>query len=124
MIHANLWGPYRLPIFDGNKYFLTLVDDFSRMTWLFLLKFNSYVCVVLKFFMSYVKTQFNKNVKVIRTDNGLEFVNSTYSELFNNLGMVHQRTCVYTPQQNRVVERNHIHILEVARAMRFRLIYL
>ncbi|XP_070030778.1 uncharacterized protein [Nicotiana sylvestris] len=28
----------KVPIFDGNKYFLTLVDDFSRMTWLFLLK--------------------------------------------------------------------------------------
>nr|XP_009620486.1 uncharacterized protein LOC104112311 [Nicotiana tomentosiformis] len=61
----------------------------------------------------------NKYVKNIRTDNGLEFINSTYSDLFSNLGMIHQKTCVYTPQQNGVAERKHIHILEVARAMRF-----
>ncbi|XP_070035325.1 uncharacterized protein [Nicotiana tomentosiformis] len=82
-------------------------------------KCHSNVRVVLKFFMSYVKIQFNKDVKVIRTDNGLEFVNSTCSELFNSPGMVNQRTCVYTPQQNGVAERKHRHILEVARAVRF-----
>lgn len=77
LIHADIWVPYKLPTVDGNKYFLTLVDGVFRMTWLFLLKFKFDVCVVLKFFMFYVKTQFNKVVKVIKTYNGLEFVNST-----------------------------------------------
>lgn len=31
-IHADVWGPYSIESHDGNKYFLTLVDNFSRTT--------------------------------------------------------------------------------------------
>lgn len=37
LIHGDVWGPYRLPTHDGKRFFLTLVDDCSRTTWLFLL---------------------------------------------------------------------------------------
>ncbi|GJU86030.1 ribonuclease H-like domain-containing protein [Tanacetum coccineum] len=30
IIHYDVWGPYRVVTKDGNIYFLTLVDDFSR----------------------------------------------------------------------------------------------
>nr|XP_033516843.1 uncharacterized mitochondrial protein AtMg00300-like [Nicotiana tomentosiformis] len=32
IVHADVWGPYRVPTHDGKRYFLTLVDDFSRYT--------------------------------------------------------------------------------------------
>ena len=32
IIHANIWGPYSTPSLNGSKYFLTLVDDYSRCT--------------------------------------------------------------------------------------------
>lgn len=32
MIHAEVWGPYRVSNHDESRYFLTLVDDYSRMT--------------------------------------------------------------------------------------------
>lgn len=119
LIHIDLWGPYNTPTCDGNKYFLTIIDDFSRMTWLFLLKLKSDICVSLQVFLQYVKTQFGKVVKIIRTNNGTEFVNSICDQLFQDMGIVHQKTCPYTPQQNGADERKHTHILEVTRAMRF-----
>lgn len=47
LIHVNVWGPYKTAIFDGNKFFLTVVDDYSRFTWIFLLnqKSDVYVCL-------------------------------------------------------------------------------
>ncbi|XP_019260764.1 PREDICTED: uncharacterized protein LOC109238744 [Nicotiana attenuata] len=41
LVHMDVWGPYKIPTVNGNKFFLTVVDDFSRKTWIFLLKLKS-----------------------------------------------------------------------------------
>lgn len=73
----DVWGPYKVQTFDGNNYFLTIVDYFTRMTWLYLLKMKFDMCVVIPTFLHYVKTQFNKTIKTIRSENGTEFLNDT-----------------------------------------------
>ncbi|XP_070017793.1 uncharacterized protein [Nicotiana sylvestris] len=55
----------------------------------------------------------------VRTDNGTKFVNSVCENFFKNLGVIHQKTCPYTPQQNGVAESKHRHILELTRGIRF-----
>jgi hypothetical protein len=37
LIHCDIWGPYKIASFSGAKYFLTIVDDYSRFTWVFFL---------------------------------------------------------------------------------------
>ena len=56
---------------------------------------------------------------MLRSDNGCEFFNSQVSALLTTLGILHQSSCTYTPQQNGIVERKHRHILEMARSLRF-----
>ncbi|XP_075098537.1 uncharacterized protein LOC142175517 [Nicotiana tabacum] len=97
LIHVNVWGPYKYATFDGHRYFLTVVDDFTRLTWLFLLKLKSDVCVVLTQFVVFVQTQFNKVLKAVRSENGPEFINFVCHALFQKYGSIHQKTCAYTP---------------------------
>lgn len=70
------------------------------MTWLFLLKLKLAGCVSITEFLVYVKTQFGKGVKILRSDNGTEFVNSVCVNMFKDMGIVHQWSCPYTLQQN------------------------
>lgn len=51
LIHMNVWGPYKVPIYDRNKYFWTIVDDYTRMAWIYLLKMKSDACVFIPLFL-------------------------------------------------------------------------
>lgn len=115
----DLWGPYKTFTFDNKYYFLTMVDDHSRYTWVHLLQLKYEVIVAIKTFVSMIKTQFGIIVKTIRFDKYTEFINSQCKTLFQSLGILRQTSYPHTPQQNEVMERKHIHILNIARALKF-----
>ncbi|XP_070035124.1 uncharacterized protein [Nicotiana tomentosiformis] len=117
LLHVDLWGPYHIPIQDNYRNFLAIVDDFSRSTWTHLLSCKSNTFHAIKDFLSMIENQFGTSVKTIRSDNGLEFVNNETMTYFQEKGIVHQKICPYTPQQNGVVERKHKYLLETARAL-------
>ena len=62
LIHVDVWGPYRVHSSCGAVYFLTIVDDYSRAVWTFLLLEKSEVKDVLKRFLAYTEKQFKKLV--------------------------------------------------------------
>ncbi|XP_075088478.1 uncharacterized protein LOC142170460 [Nicotiana tabacum] len=119
LLHIDIWGPYHTPTHNNYKYFLTMVDDYSRTTWTHLLSSKSNALQVLKAFVSLVKNQFHTTIKSVTSDNGLEFTSMESASFFQDQGIVPQKTCPYTPQQNDVVERKHIYLLEIARALLF-----
>ncbi|GJU29238.1 cysteine-rich receptor-like protein kinase 8 [Tanacetum coccineum] len=73
----------------------------------------------LKSFLKFVSTKFEKQVKIVRSDNALEFVKGQCGPYLLSKRIVHQTSCVDRPQQNGRVERKHMHILDTARALRF-----
>lgn len=48
IVHMDLWGPYKVTTFDKKYYFLTIVDDHSKYTCIYLLQLKCEVIVVLK----------------------------------------------------------------------------
>ncbi|KAM2634977.1 hypothetical protein EV1_025388 [Malus domestica] len=117
LIHCDIWGPHRVNSHSGARYFLTIVDDYSRFTWIHLMRLKSETQGLLCSFIAWVQTQFKCVIKTIRADNGAEF---TYLRpFFDSKGIVFHTSCPSTPQQNGVVERKHRHFLNVGRALRF-----
>ena len=70
-------------------------------------------------FNSLIKNQFQTKIQVFRSDNGREFVNQGLREYFFSEGIVHQTSCVDTPQQNGISKRKNHHLLEVTRSLLF-----
>ena len=114
LIHTDIWGPYKVETRGKFRYFLTIVDDHTRMTWVYLIKKkNDYLCT-LKLFVAYAYKQFKKTVDRIRSDNALEFQDMECKRYFAEKGIHHETSCAYRPQQNGRVERKHRNILEMA----------
>ncbi|GKC48116.1 putative RNA-directed DNA polymerase, partial [Tanacetum coccineum] len=90
LVHLDLRGPYRVPSREGFKYFLTILDDYSRDIWVYLIKTKDEVFDVFVSFINFVNNQFDVKLKTVRYDNGTEFVNSKMSKVFSELGIIHQ----------------------------------
>jgi len=119
MIHSDVWGPSRISTMFGKRWFVTFIDDHTRLSWVFLLKGKSEVKNVFETFHVMVETQFNEKIKIFRSDNGREFFNEQLGSFFRKTGVVHQSSCPDTPQQNGIAERKNRHLLEVTRALMF-----
>ncbi|XP_019237807.1 PREDICTED: uncharacterized protein LOC109217959 [Nicotiana attenuata] len=88
LLHMDMWGPYHAPTHDNHRYFITLVDDYSRCTWTHLLTSKSNALHVIKAFYAMAQNHFNTSIKTISIDNGLEFVNTETTMFFQAKGIL------------------------------------
>ena len=115
-MHLDTWGPYSLALIQG-PYFLTIIDDSSRGTWIYLMQAKEEAPTFFEHFVKIAKTQFNEQMKSVKSNNVAEFL--WFQNYLLGQGIFHQTSCPHTPQQNSVVEQKHKHLLEVARALCF-----
>lgn len=119
LIHSDIWGPSPIPNITGAKWFVSFIDDCTRVTWIFLLKHKFDVSTVLPNFCSMIKTQFGVNIKRFRSDNAKDYFNQVLTPYFQREGIIHESSCVNTPQQNGVAERKNGHLLDSTRSFMF-----
>ena len=118
-MHSDIWGPSRISTPSGKRWFVTFIDDHTRMTWVYLMTQKSEVEHIFKTFYNMIYTQFETKIKVLRSGNGREYFTKLLSDFFSQNGIFQQSSCVDTPQQNGIAERKNKHLLEVARALLF-----
>ncbi|GJP83968.1 hypothetical protein CLOP_g14067 [Closterium sp. NIES-67] len=79
LVHMDVVGPTRAPSLSGSRYFLTIVDDHTRAVWVYPLKSKGEVAAaVLKEWMPRAQRECGHKVKVIRSDNGGEFIGADF----------------------------------------------
>lgn len=107
LIHGYICGPISPPTPAGNRYFLLLVDDFSRKMWVFMLKQKSDALAAFKKFKTLVENETKATITVFRTDRGGEFTSNEFQSFCDEAGIQSHLTAPYSPQQNGVVERRN-----------------
>lgn len=117
IVHTDLCGPMQTPSLTGNIYFLTFIDDYSRKTWVYLLKQKSETFAVFKRFKALVEKEIGKYIKVLRSDRGGEYMLNNFMEFCQDHGIKRQFTTRFNPQQNGVAERKNQTIMNIARSM-------
>uniref|UniRef100_A0A2N9HHL8 Integrase catalytic domain-containing protein n=1 Tax=Fagus sylvatica TaxID=28930 RepID=A0A2N9HHL8_FAGSY len=117
LVHSDIWGPARTTGLCDARYFVTFIDDHSRLTWVYVLKDRSQLFSVFQSFYAEISNQFNAKLLAFRTDNAREYLDSAFQQFLESRGIIHQTSCVRTPQQNGIAERKNGPILAIARAL-------
>jgi hypothetical protein len=63
------------------------------------------------------QNQFEFDIKKVRSDNGSEFKNDRIDEYCDDKGIKHEFSSKYTPEQNGIVERKNMTLIDTARSM-------
>ncbi|CAI7812042.1 unnamed protein product [Closterium sp. NIES-53] len=110
-------GPLKLGA-AGAEYFLTIVDVYTRMTWVYVLSKKSDVAETVKTdWLPMVERQQDRLVKAIRTDRGGEFLSKEFSLWLKKNGIRHSLTMPYSPAMIGIAERANRTITETARGL-------
>lgn len=105
LLYADLWGPAPVISKGGAKYFVAIVDDYSRWLTTFPLKNkNDAASAILNFIKSSEREIGVKTVS-LRTDHGLEFCNKTLNLALQKEGIKHQLSNPYCPEMMGTVEK-------------------
>ncbi|GKD49947.1 zinc finger, CCHC-type containing protein, partial [Tanacetum coccineum] len=87
LIHGDLCGLVSPPTPLGNRYFMLLVDDYSGVMWVYLLKTKDEALQVFKNFRGNVEVETGEKMKVFRIDRGGEFLLNQFTTYCNETGL-------------------------------------
>jgi len=116
LVHLDLIGPITESIY-GNKYVLTILDDYSRYNWVLFMKNKSDTFDNFIVWYNNITNLFSINIKSIRSDNGTEFLSFKFKEFYSKHGVNHQTTVPYNPQSNGRAERLNGILISTATAL-------
>ncbi|RVW38157.1 Retrovirus-related Pol polyprotein from transposon TNT 1-94 [Vitis vinifera] len=127
LIHTDIYGPYPTASWNGQQYFITFIDDYSRYGYLFLIHEKSQSLDVFKTFKAEVELQLNKRIKSVRSDRGGEYYGrydgsgeqhpGPFAKYLEECGIVPQYTMPGSPSMNGVAERRNRTLKDMVRSM-------
>ena len=113
----DLFGPVNVMSMSIKQYALVIVDDFSKYSWVLFFNTKDETSKLIIDHIKKIELEANLPVRKIRSDNGTEFKNAILNEFCTDKGISRQYSAPRTPQQNGVVERKNMTLVEAAKTM-------
>lgn len=138
IVHSDIAGPMETQSIGHARYFITFIDDFTKMVFVYFMKSKEEAFDKFKEFKNLVENHTGKQIKLLvggdeeeeivtngkkvktlRSDNGAEYLSKRFTNYCKDNGILQQLTNVYTPQQNGIAERMNRTLTEKARCLLF-----
>ena len=117
IIHTDLNGPHKTTGYKGEKYFLSFIDDYSKVSRIYCIKSKADVADCFEDYVNLVENQLNKRVKKIRCDNGKEYLNHRIDKFIRDKGIELLPCPPYVHELNGVAERFNRAAMDMGRCL-------
>ena len=117
LVHSDLMGPIKPTSYDGKKYIITFIDDYTHFTAGYIMENKSDVFEYFKIYEAMSTAHFNCKISRFHCDDGIEYISDKIAKFFQVKEIQYEFTKRYTPQQNGVAERMNRNICEKARCL-------
>ena len=104
LVHSDLSGPFPVPSYRNSLYYITLIDDATRVACIRFMMQKSETTTIVKDFVAEMNRQNHKTPAAFRTDNGGEYVTKDLKGFFTSKGIIHEFSPPYSPESNGVAE--------------------
>uniref|UniRef100_A0A2N9HML0 Integrase catalytic domain-containing protein n=1 Tax=Fagus sylvatica TaxID=28930 RepID=A0A2N9HML0_FAGSY len=118
LVHSDVCELNGILTRGGKRYFITFIDDFSRYTYVYLMRNKDESFDMFKKYKTEVENQKDKRIKILISDRGGEYFPQEFTIYCEENGLIHQRSAPYTPQQNGLAERKNRTPVDMLNAMR------
>ncbi|RVW71367.1 Retrovirus-related Pol polyprotein from transposon TNT 1-94 [Vitis vinifera] len=82
-----VWGLVRVVSLGGNMYFVSFIDDYSRKVWMYFMRHKLDTFAKFKLWKTEVENQTERKIKCLRSDNGTKYIDSKFTELYEQHGI-------------------------------------
>ena len=117
VVHSDLCGLLQIIGPNGERYFVTFVDEMSGRISIALLKSKDEALNAFKAYRMRAEKSSGKAIKAQRSDRGGEYRNQEFKRYLTEAGIQHMVSPPYTPSRNGLAERTNRTIMENARCM-------
>ena len=127
MVHTDVGGPITPKSWEGYRYWIVIVDNFTHFPWVYFMKHKSEALGIYNQWKTDIKTLLRTEigqedlsksyVKFIRSDRGTEYTNKAFRDQLRTDGTLHETSAPYTPEQNGLAEQMNQTLSTLANAM-------
>jgi len=117
VVHSDICGPMQVTTLNGQRYFITFIDEMSGRVGIALLHRKSDAMTAFKGYQSRAERSSGKKIQALRSDGGGEYTSREFAEHLKLEGIKHIVSPPYNPRQNGLAERMNRTIMETARCL-------
>ena len=117
IIHTDVCGNFKTENLNGERYFVSFIEDYSKIAKVYCIKSKDQVFNCLVQFVNESKYLTGKRVKILRCDNGKEYLNNRFYKFSREKGIILNNCPAYVHELNGTAERYNRMIMHMAECL-------
>ncbi|CAK1597248.1 unnamed protein product [Parnassius mnemosyne] len=117
IVHTDLNGPHQTTGYNKEKYFLSFIDDYSKLVKVYCIRSKDEVYDYLVQYVNEVQNLTGKTIKELRCDNGKEYMNRRVFQFAKEKGIIIKPCPAYVHQLNGTAERYNRTLMDMGRCL-------